>query len=393
MFNLANFFSIKWWKIYLVVSTLFLLFTWLYYHTPEFLLKWLLVMPFALTFENNVAAWWSGISLLSASLLSYELFSTTQQKFQLSWLLLSFLFLAFFMDELGSMHERVGGWSEVAPFGVIFFLMLIIALYNLLRSVETKKSGKLIALGCFMFILTAVQEKIEHSVNWPYQLLGLRAVVEEGTELFGIFLLLCGFAEQKAKSCSARTIEIVVSKPMRMFKFDIILFLGVIAHCVTVFLLIADDGRGRPERLFPAFCYFILFSGFLWNYLDAKSAFRGRWLVLSSLSLLFSMTSIFKMEWAWLPLLPGEVISQVPVLIGVQAFAFVAVSWKMLPATISKAKIFYIIGLSLFVFICAFCGGSMGLLAFGIFPYIIFLLFFSQPSSSGFSHNLSENFG
>ena len=193
-----------WWKIYVVISTLLVINTTLYVYVPEFPQKWRIMRPFTLAAENNLAVWWSGISLFCAGLLAYELFSTSHRKLRLAWFALSLLFLGLASDELGSFHERIGSWGNLA-FGAIVVALLIFSLRQLFLSSETKKSAQFIAAGFLAFGLTAVQEEIEHSIDWPFWLQGVRVGIEEGTELVGIFLLLWGLFGQQIKKPSPQT--------------------------------------------------------------------------------------------------------------------------------------------------------------------------------------------
>ena len=76
---------------------------------------WRILQPFDLSVENNPATWWSGISLLAAGLLAYELFASRQGRTALGWLCVSIILVGFSCDEMASSHERMGGVRGMLP--------------------------------------------------------------------------------------------------------------------------------------------------------------------------------------------------------------------------------------------------------------------------------------
>lgn len=381
-----------WWKIYVVISTLLVINTMLYVYVPEFSQKWRIMKPFTLAQENNLAVWWSGISLFGAGLLAYELFSTSHRKLQLAWFALSFLFLGLASDELGSFHERIslasgeigslreriGPWGRLAPFGAIVVALLAYALRQLFLSSETRKSAQFIAAGFLLFGLTVVQEKFEFSIDWPFWLQGVRVGIEEGTELAGIFLLLWGLVGQRIKMHPPQAIGVVIANPTKMRFLPLALLLGAVAHLLVILFLVPQiqDNRGRPAALFPAFIYFTLFTGFFWKYWDSRPLFQKRWLAFAVFSLISSAGSIYNFWW-FIPygqsVVPYELATNAYVIIGIQLFVFAAISRGRMPLAFERAKLPYVIAASVLVGICILLGGDLDAFVYGIFPYFLFL--------------------
>jgi len=107
-----------------------------------------------------------------------------------AWLTLSILAATLSFDEIGSLHERLPDWWSVLPFALVFAAMFSYATFVLIRSEEHRKQGLLVG-GAFLLLSSiALQEEIQFRVDWPWFLIGIRAVVEEGTELLATILLV-----------------------------------------------------------------------------------------------------------------------------------------------------------------------------------------------------------
>jgi hypothetical protein len=87
-------------------------------------------------------------------------------------------------------------WWSLLPFGMILVGAIAYAVLAMWRSIDDKKTVILIAIGFSLFASVAVQEYIERTVdwsaNWYLSIIHstVRPLVEEGTELLGMVVLL-----------------------------------------------------------------------------------------------------------------------------------------------------------------------------------------------------------
>lgn len=145
--------------------------------------------------EANIGAWWSGMLLVLAAFLSFDGFfdrskSPAEQR---GWLALGFALLLLSFDEIASLHEYLlgRGLADLAVLGVVG---LALASYGMQQLHRARVPGRtltrlLIAFGLLASV--SIQEVIQQSVEWDNQLVyGLRAFVEEGTEIVAMLLFV-----------------------------------------------------------------------------------------------------------------------------------------------------------------------------------------------------------
>jgi hypothetical protein len=182
---------------------------------------------FNLRDENNFAALFSGIFLLVIALHAYDGWSLnriSKPSVAYAWLALSLVLAALSLDEIGSLHERVtwlrsiisdgtfappselqsmprterrsAYWWSLVPFGMLLVGAIAYAVSALWRSIEDKKTVILIGVGFSLLASVALQEYIERTVDWSAnRYLSIidstfRPLLEEGTELLGMIILL-----------------------------------------------------------------------------------------------------------------------------------------------------------------------------------------------------------
>ncbi len=250
---------------------------------------------FHLGHELNAATWWSGISLLSLSLLAYELFCTKKDDTKTAWLILSLLLLALSLDEIGSIHERVGGWSVLWKFAVVGTLLLAYSMITLFRSKESKRSATFLMIGFIMFATVAIQERLEHYLDWPFLLKGIRVGVEEGTELLGILLCFFGIVSQRNCQDDPLSITKVIPNPFRMKYLSTIIFIGLFINSIISFFtsfLTDSPPRGNPAIWYPASLFFILFAASFFKFLKRKQEKSTDWLILAICFIIFSCATV-----------------------------------------------------------------------------------------------------
>jgi hypothetical protein len=150
----------------------------------------------------------------------------------------------------------------------------------------------LILLGFSAFGLVVLQEYIEHTLDFPYLLLGLRAGIEEGTELLGIFLCLMGVVIERRKTGASHSLMALIPNPGLMKNLPAILLIGLVPHILASFWIpnLSDlDQRGNPAVLYPVAIYLILSVSSLHRFMDNSNDKGNIFLPLSLLFLLFSV--------------------------------------------------------------------------------------------------------
>jgi hypothetical protein len=160
---------------------------------------------FNLRNESNFAALFSGMFLLIIALHAFDgsaLNRALKPKVANAWLLISLVLVALSFDEIGSLHERVPRIGDLnrllslVPFGLVFIGMLAYAVNILWRDAGRRKTSILICVGFACFVSVAFQEYIEHAVDWSanrylrFFKSWFRPLIEEGTELLGMLILL-----------------------------------------------------------------------------------------------------------------------------------------------------------------------------------------------------------
>lgn len=297
----------SWWIWILGIDIFLVLNTGIYKYLPEYLPDFSArgyLGHFLLWGENNLAVWWSSLNLFVAGCLAYEAFCHLGAKTRNAWLTLAILFVALSADELGSFHERLGGWMNLLPYAVLGIGLLIYALTILFRERQSRFLATCILLGFVIFGLVAVQEYFEHAIEWPFWLLGLRVAMEEGSELLGIFVCLIGIVRQRREHFSPSAFVAIVPNPWRMKFLSLILLGGAAFHCVISLYvassLTASDfiSRGNPTLWYPSMVAFLLFSALLWSHLEKPMSNRHLpLLMLSIYSLISSALVVDPIRW------------------------------------------------------------------------------------------------
>jgi hypothetical protein len=233
-------------------------------------------IQFSLANENVVASWYSALLLLAVCLAALICFLIDQQRFiqtrskilNYGWLLLSICFYLLSLDEISSIHERIGVLTTINPVGdwwvdILGIPILIIGFFMFLFGwVRLRKSGwtfVFFALGIFLFLSVPIQENITEALNkmpesgmiWGrpvYQL-----VFEEGAEIFGTLSFLIAVLLYIAAAVQPTQGIIISLKRTPLFSM-ILLFLGgtgfLMVLLVNTVPYFAGD-FGLPDSWFP----------------------------------------------------------------------------------------------------------------------------------------------
>ena len=306
---------IPWWYAIIGVDFFLLIITVANVYLPEIRpVQKLIIYPFNLAVESNLAVWWSGITLSVLGLLSFELFNLRDDQTKKAWLALSILFFGLSADEVCSLHERIGSWSNLLPFGIVCCALFIYALYTLIRTKESKKTGLFILVAFFLYGSVVFQEYLEHAFNWPNWALGIRVGIEEGCELLATFLIYCGIVPQR--NFNKNTVSAIIPRPHLINILPKIVLWGLCLHIILILLWpslmsYSNSHRGNPLTFYPMNIFLILFCTSFWMWIKFKKN-RFIWFILALLFLLCS-ADIVATLLKYLPylrdLLPGKSLS------------------------------------------------------------------------------------
>lgn len=266
--------KISWWtwilgiNIFLALATIFRNYQYFYPDTQILGPLGDVAALFNLSAEMNFAAWWTGICLLAAGLLAYEIFCVQPKRAGAAWLSIVVLMSGLAWDEIGSLHERIGSFSSLLPYGLGVVGLLTYALVKLFKYKETQRSALFILLGFTLFASVVFQEYLEHALAWPNWLQPIRFGIEESSELLGVFLCLNGMVVQRKEYCNTDSILAVIPNPSLMRLSRIVLVSLLVNICISIFYVpsLTDiPQRGNPAIFLPSALFFILFCDFVWK--------------------------------------------------------------------------------------------------------------------------------
>jgi hypothetical protein len=142
--------------------------------------------------DGNIGAWWSGMLFLLSAVFALDRSVDVQRTAteRRGWAALAAALALLSFDEVASMHEFLSGYDQLylAPLGVLGLSLVGYALTNLRRA-KVPLRTLLIAFG--LLATVPLQEFVQWNIEWndPW-VYGARALVEEGTEIAAVLLLL-----------------------------------------------------------------------------------------------------------------------------------------------------------------------------------------------------------
>ena len=154
-----------------------------------------LLRQFSMGAENNIGAWWSSVLFLLSAIYCldrYAMTGLTRQARQ-GWLALALITLGLSFDEMSSLHEFVadGQLRNLIPIGICAVIFLGFALAQLYRGGAPTHVVRKIIMAFALLASIPMQEYFQHQVEWSSKLTyGIRAAVEEGTEIVAALILL-----------------------------------------------------------------------------------------------------------------------------------------------------------------------------------------------------------
>jgi hypothetical protein len=297
---------VAWYWLAVTLSILFVLATPLRWYHPDFLPG--IVRQMRLTEENNLAAWWSGVLLLMLAVHAYDarLASlNSSPHVERAWTILACILLFFSADEVGSIHERlsilgsnvgVGDWGLLIPLGAVLGAFLLRALHIFWKAGgEHRRRVWLLILGFGTLGSVAIQEVIEHAVEWGTGPgVWIRAVVEEGTELLGMIILLgvllrpAMVVASRAQPPERRLFNVFDRHPraISLALFGMIPLFTVLGHLI-------EDERGRLSSWLAVVALVLAALQPLSRVMSGESGKSTRWLPAAALCIAASMVPMW----------------------------------------------------------------------------------------------------
>ncbi len=280
---LRSLLSRRWWYPVIAVGLVLILAT-------ASSLRW--VSPINLAGENNLAAWWSGAVYLVAALHAYQVSRRCKGGARGGWLLFSLGMLVMVCTEVGSLHERLG-YVVIGAIGALLgssFLLLY-------RTPAYRTNALWLAGGVAMNASAVAQEWLEWSREWTGWAIGVRAAVEEGSELVASCLILT--AAMRASSTRGQIRDLF--EPLLPSK-ELSRIVGVSlvpALLLMYFATTRSDmvNRGNPSACYPMLIYLVSACLVLSSELRSKSGPRVYRLLLAALLVFFSIDSMWQLYW------------------------------------------------------------------------------------------------
>ncbi|NEO41398.1 MAG: hypothetical protein F6J90_35770 [Moorea sp. SIOASIH] len=381
--------TLSWWKWIVIIDILFIVATFLSAINSPWLNTLFKVYHFNLAGEMNIAVWWSSILLFIAAFLSYENFVSEKRRgYSTSWLIISSVMLLLSLDEIGSIHEvlQEDSWSNYIPFALVGIILLTYSLLKLFSQQNTRKSVILILSGFILFGSVVFQEYIEVTTEWSDSLLGIRAAIEEGSELLGTLLCLFGITIQSQKHNDSDSLISWLPNPLLMKDLPIFLLGGMVIHIAASFLVQhlpsflnpivpSLSNGGIPAIWYPMTIFFMLFCASSRKALNLGNNNPQAWLLLSVSFLIFSAVICDRAVFG-----SGESFA-IFYLLHICKFLIIAFFYfNFYPGKCIKYTIIlYIIPLIL-LFGLFFDGLVVPFLISGLFTYFIAQIFLNKPS-------------
>lgn len=256
-------------------------------------IKYILVQ-FYLATENVLATWYSSMLLLSVGIIFFICYliqrkSLTKRKdrnLAYGYLIFSGIFGLLSLDELASLHERLGNINALNPLGdyapgwvaLLALPIVLVAgfmIWFCLQQIKHAPIASFFAVaGILLFASVPVQEYFEMQAwqtvdyidTWQRPIAFL--LLEEGSELFGATLMMvsgilfAGYKTNPNKTLSLNSniyLDLKLSKRNSVFQSTavIIALLAIMIIIVTNNLLILEGDHGIRQNWFPAATAFL----------------------------------------------------------------------------------------------------------------------------------------
>lgn len=215
---------------------------------------------FTLSYEMNAAVWWSSLLFLIASLAAVDQAASSTGSTRIAWGMLAGLFAFCSLDELGSLHERIGrlGWSPYLPFAIIVMLMLMYVFRTLLANRETRSSAWILLVGFACLAFSPLMEFVGDEFVLSPLLQVIRSTLEEGAELTAAILFLIAPIRLRKSPVKPHALDALLLTNGVVRALPLLLAIGAAAHVVgTVYAAsFTTSGRwGDPSAWYPSMAF------------------------------------------------------------------------------------------------------------------------------------------
>lgn len=202
----------------IVISALLVAITAWVYISPRSGLAGHLLRQLSMGGENNVGAWWSGAILFLGALYCLDgAFSTTvSARSRRGWTAFALIMLALSFDELSSLHEFIAsdGLKNLVPIGSLCVLFFFFAVHQLISGGTSKHTIVPVLIAFSLFATVPLQEYFQHAIEWNSRIVyGVRAAIEEGTEICAAIMLLVAIAKNNRGGLLRPTMHDIVLNP------------------------------------------------------------------------------------------------------------------------------------------------------------------------------------
>ena len=247
--------GLPWEAVYWGVTSLLLVCTGLFYFVPRATPLGALLHTLSLEFEQNLATTWEGFCFLLVSLLALGRGGASwRMRTTWPWLGVAVLAAGLSLDELGSIHERadllfkpIGLNTEMMallPFAIPAVAIAAFAVLRFFRDAERRRAWRLV-LALVLLGSVVAQEKVEHVFPKAPGLSPFRGVLEEGTEMAGVFVLLGLVLERGAPIARAGPLFAALERALVPAALLAVLALPALVY-VTAATRRMQRGRGVP---------------------------------------------------------------------------------------------------------------------------------------------------
>ena len=184
-----------WFGVLIAVSAALLLVTFASYPLVDHRRLARLLFWLGLGGEDNIGAWWSGMLLALAGFLAFDGFfdSNKSPAERRGWLALGFALLLLSFDEIASLHEYLSllGREYLAVLGVVGLSVASYGMGQLHRGGASTRTLRMLLLAFGLLATVPFHELLQHRLQWDNQVVyGLRAVLEEGTEIVAALIFV-----------------------------------------------------------------------------------------------------------------------------------------------------------------------------------------------------------
>ncbi|MFT3966893.1 MAG: hypothetical protein QM690_13530 [Sphingobium sp.] len=247
--------------------------------------------------ETNLAAWWSGTLLLTASFCFGLCAVRRSLGLRAPWIILSALWALLSFDEVGSLHERLTSFTDGPKALALWSMAALIILgggyagLRLLLHPGGRRCALYLLTGALLDASVVLQEFVEHRVEWPAWSTGLRAMVEEGTELLASLFVLKGVSGILRETGFA-----LPSRRPVLIGLTLALLLNglLVVHYSSG--LTDIPGRGDPGAWFP-FAVFLGLAG--WTALEGRGRAEPARFAVPLILLMLSTVPAVQYSRAW----------------------------------------------------------------------------------------------